>query len=1363
MSFDPRKPRSSEMEHGESRTFGREESRVNLEELRRTIESQDLPVRDRLPELVQGLVGSVDRKGIFLLQGETGSGKTVYSFSAVREALRELGLPDKVVAMEPKKDAAEEAATAHAAVAGEKTMGGAVGFATSEVRGLHASSAVRVVTPGIFIRYLQQGTLTKKDVGALIIDEIHEGSIEYDLTFGLIKLMQERGESPLVLMTSATLNKEKFQKFYGVDDQDFMSVEGKPHPITVENADPDLRLDQNPDGEGYLFATATRIVEEAQQLPEGDILVFLPGVYEIRDVHRRIQNQIPQHFEIKQLHGQIERQERQEVRRGSRAGGLRRIILSTNAAETSVTVPGVRSVIDTGRQRISQFNPDTGVKEIRTVFISKAQRVQRMGRAGRTAPGRYLEVYDAKTFESMPSEPIPEINRVDLTHLVLQLKGQGFEPETFPFFEQPNPEKIKYAVQELKQLGALDEHGVITDLGKEMSDLRFEPGLARMVIEAKKSGCTEQALVIAAFDRESDVFVNLNENTERDRERIRRRKRFDNGGSDYLQRLHLFEEALDHGVIQASACDRTPLGREATDHFNRWCYDHGLKADALKHIAYRLGDYAMYANVDLDLRKLYQTLRTSSDDESINRVIVAGHASQIYYLDDRVRSGRGGVYRRLGGDQVVEISAYSSAYSLEMLPFLIVGSVPQEVPGRRTPVIDTVHPILLETLVDVLPQSIQRGDGKECRLLLNALGEIEAKIVVYAPGTRNELGLVYERATGPEATKQLAVELCRGANEFLAPRNSDALKRIHELAVRSHGRVTEPDLEQWYSARLRGATSLHEVRAIEEQLLLRVEDFCDKKMEAAIDRVCPLTVSIPGGAMRSVTYQLASEGTATPVAVVAVMQGDIDKIAIDTFDGIIGSAAFPVSIELAVGYRSPTPIEQIEALKDSLETPRIDEVFRTFTYRFEHKKTVDVSFDTGVMPTIESLGLTPIAFTKDRRGGGVYAYPALRLAPSRYGYSLQGTVGDRSVEIVYFKNKPEADRATVAFQQEYSAQQEFLAREKKRDVDLLEFKRLEGEVQRAIQDCTDEPAPGEPSIYASQSGFADRFRAAQLGVYDRMRNTYQHADALSGLEILREIQSVIQRRREYAVSEEGVAHLAENLKQKMSQMLDDFGYLRYGLTANKAQELRDSFVLANEDRQTSTAQEMPRVRTLFKAIETELKGLYLVPGGEAAVQYGRLLADPRTIRFVVRDGKFVRAEYPATTVKPVAIDRQMTITEGEREIYIMRNTLHVSNKQGVKSVTQFPLTDGTYVIDKTSRTLFLLGNNSKSAPKQVYATYQPESHVSSDRSRRPLLGGYGSQNGFGSAPRVSQTKSDALKVPLFNPESVPKKILRTVL
>ncbi|MFH2105358.1 MAG: helicase-related protein, partial [Parcubacteria group bacterium] len=544
-----------------------------------------------------------------------------------------------------------------------------------------------------------------------------------------------------------------------------------------------------------------------------DILVFMPGMREIKNTINHI-GEIPG-VEVLPLHGKLSPGERDDALSGQRSPGIkRRVIVSTNAAETSVTVPGVKSVIDSCRQRSVRYNPDTGIVEMGTEFISQDQADQRAGRAGRISAGDCDRLVTEEQFKNLEPHPISEIKKANLSHLILRLKSLGIDPVEFPYIEPPDKERLERGVEELKMLGALDEEESITKTGREMREMMFEPRLARMLVEAKRRDRLESALVLAAFEREGMVFLgpsikdidNANGYNPQDKKLNARRQVeatqnvFNRGGSDWLRNLNVFAAAMRKGVVDVAMPSRSPLGEEELKRvrrdYKKWCRDHHLKDQALSHVAYRLKDYARYMRVRLDYDTLSEKLKSASDSD-LATVILAGHPDLLYYSDG---GGRGmPSYYPLDQSRersVVNISPGSVAFKQD--PSFFVASRIQQgkgtARGRETTrnYADGIQPISLEQMREVLPHLIYESPGTAQYDAVS--GQVMREVDFYPKGTTAvNLGRESRLVTGEEAARIFADALARGQVQLegteLLKRNQEVITTLNDLWIRAGGKI----------------------------------------------------------------------------------------------------------------------------------------------------------------------------------------------------------------------------------------------------------------------------------------------------------------------------------------------------------------------------------------------------------------------------------------------------------------------------------------------------------------------------------------------------------------------------------------------
>lgn len=443
-----------------------------------------LPIDPHLPAIVADVR---ERRGLVLV-AEPGAGKT----TRVPRALLDAGLGE-IVVVEPRRIAARMAAHRVAHELGEP-VGKRVGYRVRFDAKVTRETRVTFVTEGILARRLDTDP-DLEGVSIVVFDELHERHLHTDLALARARRARERRvlRSPLsIVAMSATLEAEPVARFL---DAPIQNVEGRTFPI-------DVRFAAAPDDrplERRVRAAVVRLLEEGL---DGDVLVFLPGAGEIRRAAEELDGPARAlSLDVVPLHGDLppDAQDR-AIRRGTR----RKVILSTNVAETSLTIEGVVAVVDSGLARIARCSPWTGLTSLDTLPISRASAAQRAGRAGRVRAGVCERLYTRADHDARPLRDRPEIERVDLAEMVLSLRAAGEDPRTFAYLEAPPANALESAERLLERLGAV-ERGAVTELGRAMLALPIHPRLARVALEAKRLGHPRSGAMLAALIAEREV------------------------------------------------------------------------------------------------------------------------------------------------------------------------------------------------------------------------------------------------------------------------------------------------------------------------------------------------------------------------------------------------------------------------------------------------------------------------------------------------------------------------------------------------------------------------------------------------------------------------------------------------------------------------------------------------------------------------------------------------------------------------------------------------------------------------------------------------------------------------------------------
>ena len=463
---------------------------------------EELPVSQRREEIKALLA----KHQVVIVCGETGSGKTTQLPKMCLELGRGLN-GQSIVHTQPRRLAATATAK-RIAFELQSELGQWVGFKIRFQDQSGSNTAVKLVTDGILLAESQTDPLFKK-YDTIIIDEAHERSLNIDFLLGYLKDVLRKRPDLKVIVTSATIDAERFAKHFETEEGQpapVIEVSGRLYPVEVRYKDPvdfdtnrRKNAPKNPtdevDEDAFQAATLDA-VEELCREGQGDILMFLPGEREIRDMANFLGKNLRQSLEVLPLFARLTAQEQERIFKTS---GRRRIVLSTNVAETSLTVPGIRYVIDSGQARVKRYSYRNKVEMLQVERISKASANQRAGRCGRVANGVCIRLYSETDFAGRSDFTDPEILRSSLASVILRMKSLHLtEVEEFPFLQRPMGRAIADGYQLLAELHALDDSGQLTKTGRSLAKLPLDPRIARMLFEGAQRACLSEMLVLAA-------------------------------------------------------------------------------------------------------------------------------------------------------------------------------------------------------------------------------------------------------------------------------------------------------------------------------------------------------------------------------------------------------------------------------------------------------------------------------------------------------------------------------------------------------------------------------------------------------------------------------------------------------------------------------------------------------------------------------------------------------------------------------------------------------------------------------------------------------------------------------------------------
>lgn len=578
-----------------------------------------LPVSQRKDDIAE----AVRDHQVVIVAGETGSGKT----TQLPKICLELGRGEKglIGHTQPRRIAARSVAERIASELGTE-LGGADGVVGYQVRFTDRTSKatrVKLMTDGILLAELQRDRDLKK-YDTIIIDEAHERSLNIDFLLGYLKRLLPRRPDLKLIITSATIDVERFAEHF---DAPVIEVSGRTYPVEVRYR-PLMELpEDDEDGEAIVRDQTEAIVEAVKELSaegQGDVLVFLPGEREIRDTAEALSD-LPR-TEILPLYSRLSAAEQHRVF-SSHGNAVRRVVLATNVAETSLTVPGIKYVVDTGVARISRYSLRTKVQRLPIEPISQASANQRSGRCGRVEAGIAIRLYSEEDFEGRPEFTDPEILRTNLASVILQMASLGLgDLGRFPFVEPPDKRNVQSGVQLLEELGALRE-GRLSKLGRRLARLPIDPRLARMIIEAERLGCVREVIVIAAA-------LSLQDPRERPEESRAQadqlHARFKHESSDFLTLLNMWRHLKEQQRELSGSAFRRMCKREFLNYLRvrEWQDFESQLRQVCKEMKIELGQPA-----DLP------------DADGIHQALLSGLLSHIGLLEEREKE-KGGSGRR---------------------------------------------------------------------------------------------------------------------------------------------------------------------------------------------------------------------------------------------------------------------------------------------------------------------------------------------------------------------------------------------------------------------------------------------------------------------------------------------------------------------------------------------------------------------------------------------------------------------------------------------------------------------------------------------------------------------------------------------
>jgi ATP-dependent helicase HrpA len=460
----------------------------------------ELPVSQRKDDIARALI----EHQVVIVAGATGSGKT----TQLPKILLELG-KTSIGHTQPRRLAARTIAERVASELGSE-LGGLVGYQVRFTDTVSKATRIKLMTDGILLNEIHRDRDLRK-YDAIIIDEAHERSLTVDFLLGYLKQLLPRRPDLTVVITSATIDPENFARHFAKPDgtpAPIIEVSGRTYPVEIRyrplvaealEAEDAEEAAANAVDRDYLQGINDALDELARE-GDGDVLVFLSGETEIRDAEDAIRGRNLPGTEVLPLYGRLSAADQHRVFETGRTPGIRRrVVLATNVAETSLTVPGIRYVIDAGTARISRYSVRSKIQRLPIEAISQASANQRSGRSGRTSDGIAIRLYSEEDFEKRPAFTEPEILGTNLAAVILQMISLGLgDIASFPFLQPPDSRGVKDGLDLLRELNAITADSRITKIGTQLARLPIDPRLARMVIESKRHGVTREVMAIVA-------------------------------------------------------------------------------------------------------------------------------------------------------------------------------------------------------------------------------------------------------------------------------------------------------------------------------------------------------------------------------------------------------------------------------------------------------------------------------------------------------------------------------------------------------------------------------------------------------------------------------------------------------------------------------------------------------------------------------------------------------------------------------------------------------------------------------------------------------------------------------------------------
>lgn len=1185
--------------------------------------------------------------------GETGSGKT----TRIPQFLLETFPSAKIAITQPRRIAARAAAGYVSARRGER-VGGEVGYQVRFDNQTTSGTRANFLTESILVRQLSFDPLLQK-YDIVMVDEAHERSLETDFLLGLLKRAQEerkkRNMPPLkILVTSATIEKEKFTGYFG--NCPAIEVKGRMFPVDVHYAHEPIK--------NYTQAAAEQVKKIIQTGEAGDVLIFMPGEEEIHRTIAEIKALNISGVDILPLFGLMDADDQDKVFQKSLR---RKIIVSTNIAETSTTIEGVRFVIDSGLIKEKRYNTSTGIGQLSTHKHAKSGCEQRKGRAGRTAPGVCYRLYTEQEYNQRPPFQEPEIKRTNLDNVILTMKYIGIgDVHAFDFIDKPESTAIDRSLETLKILGALDNDERLTQIGETMAELPLRPELARMIIEAEKYGCTGSITTIAAMLEEKSIFLRPKDKT---READQAHAAFRKENSDFLTMLEVWKQWSASG-------------------FNaQWANEHFLNVSQLFEIK------EIRAQLMRELKKRNIPAEdTNATEENIQKSIVAGLIQHLLAYSSKhaytyIEPGKKG--------QSIYIHPSSGAFSNDPKYMIGVGVTTTTKTFARV-----CQPVNPEWLPDIAPQILEE---REKNTTYNPKSDTVEETIGYAiKGSYSSRPITERKRTVTNETR-VREEFLRALIEGkvslpAAAHNAHVCEALKSLRTRSGGLIDLPDMETFYRSHLGGAKSRQEAIHINDHLQLDINEYCPLETKAEIDQQYPEVIEVAGHRLVvSYEYRPAnpdgyyeSDRVETFKATITIPSEDIFDIFIQDIPKIGNNNRPEVIYTTQTSFYSVFSDTNLDKVKAEVDEQRLSQVW----YRFGKPEPRPVQVNAlDTLPTPESLDLQPLVYAKDYQGNDVLAYPGYNVE-RRYD-STKGAIS-YNYSIEYFQSEREAKEAN-------EKAEEYKKQEEKEELDRQDQETLSIPAQHQYTDMEKKMA----DLYSTWEsyGFSSQEYQSLQGTWGQV-SMLLHSDPRNAITLMDSIEKKLSRGR---AEHQRRADIVKSMQTAVAAIADKMQkitwetYAQYGLTPDKYGSLQNTWqeiqnALSAKDSYGSPKLPDPeRAATLMRELTRILPSETRITPEQEALNNIFSGRDEKFAQLVrVHNGNVTEYAHPLSTQYATPNPTEIPIGKAGRVLRISGNRLTFIFGGGSTGAT-FQLKDGNYIFSRDANTCIRVEENTDTA------------------------------------------------------------------